>query len=334
MPAPACRRASIMSTVIESDDIAGTAAAWVVRMDRAALSEAEQLELDAWLEADSRHRGAFIRAQAMWVDLDRVAALGAGRAPVAPAVERPRFRYAASVAAAAVAVALLGSAVSERYLAGRETTQVGEVRRLTLDDGSALALNTDSVLQVKYAADERRIVLRAGEASFQVRHDEHRPFLVQAGDVAVRAVGTAFTVRRRGSSVDVVVSEGVVEVTRGGRSQRIAAQRVSRNQELVVPPTQQPLTVAALNQDEVSRRLSWQEGRLIFQGERLADAVAEVNRYSPTPVVVDDVQLGARAFVGVFRIGDSRSFAQAAAAAFDAQVQERDGALHLEATGD
>ena len=102
--------------------------------------------------------------------------------------------------------------INSRYLAGRESTQVGEVRRLTLDDGSALALNTSSVLQVKFAADERRIVLRQGEASFQVAHDEDRPFVVQAGDVSVRAVGTAFSVRMRQQELEVVVTEGVVEV--------------------------------------------------------------------------------------------------------------------------
>ena len=232
-----------------------------------------------------------------------------------------------------VALTFVGMAVSDRYLAGRESTQVGEVRRLTLDDGSALSLNTDSVVQVKYAQDERRIVLREGEASFQVRHDEHRPFLVQADDVFVRAVGTAFTVRKRATGVEVTVSEGVVEVMRGGKSERINAERVSRNQELIVPVTvtQQRIAVAALSESEVSRRLSWQEGRLVFQGERLADAVAEVNRYSMTPVVIDDGALGARSFVGVFRIGDSRSFAQAAAAAFDGRVREENGALHLQA---
>jgi transmembrane sensor len=188
-------------------------------------------------------------------------------------------------------------------------------------------------LQVKFADDERRIVLRQGEASFQVSHDEQRPFVVQAGDVSVRAVGTAFSVRMRRSDVEVVVTEGVVEVVRKGGTARIAAERVKRNQEVVVATTAQPgatpIAVAALSDKEIERRLAWQDGRLVFQGEALANAVAEVNRYSLLPVVIDDPELGRKSFVGVFRVGDSRAFAQAAATAFDARVDEEDGALHL-----
>jgi transmembrane sensor len=307
-----------MSIVTEVDDIEETAARWVMRLDGGALPEAEQRELDAWLAADTRHLGAFVRAQAAWVHLDRVAALAAGRAPLKPQRAQWQWQRAAAIAAVMLGVITSLAFINSRYLAGRESTQVGEVRRLTLEDGSALALNTSSVLQVKFAADERRIVLRQGEASFQVAHDEDRPFVVQAGDVSVRAVGTAFSVRMRQQELEVVVTEGVVEVTRKGGTARIEAERVARNQEVV-----------ALSETEVERRLAWQDGRLVFQGEALANAVAEVNRYSPLPVVIDDPELGRKSFVGVFRVGDTRAFAQAAAIAFDAQVHEQDGALHL-----
>jgi transmembrane sensor len=319
-----------MSIVTEIDDIEETAARWVVRMDGGALGEAEQRELDTWLEADTRHLGAFVRAQAQWVDVDRVAALAAGRAPAQTRSEPWRFQRAAGIAAAFLGLVAGLAVVSDRYLLGRESTQVGEVRRLTLEDGSALALNTASVLQVKFDSDERRIVLRQGEASFQVSHDAQRPFVVQAGNVFVRAVGTAFSVRMRQDDVDVIVTEGVVEVVRNaGKSSQIQAERVARNQEVVVATSAKPITVAALSEPEVERRLSWQDGRLVFQGEALARAVEEVNRYSPLPVVIDDPELGRKSFVGVFRVGDTRAFAQAAAAAFDAEVREENGTLHL-----
>lgn len=322
-----------MSIVSEVDDIEETAARWVMRLDGGTLQEDEQRELDTWLAADTRHLGAFVRAQAAWVDIDRVAALAAGREPLKS--QPPAWQWQRAAAIAAVMLGLIAGLgfVNSRYLAGRESTQIGEVRRLTLEDGSALALNTASVAQVKFADDERRVVLRQGEASFQVAHDEQRPFIVQAGDVSVRAVGTAFSVRMRRQDVEVVVTEGVVEVVRkGGGTARVAAERVKRNQEVVVATAEQvaaPLAVAALSETEIERRLAWQDGRLVFQGDALASAVEEVNRYSPLPVVIDDPALGRKSFVGVFRVGDTRAFAQAAATAFDAQVHEEDGALHL-----
>jgi transmembrane sensor len=123
----------------------------------------------------------------------------------------------------------------------------------------------------------------------------------------------------RRHDVEVVVTEGVVEVVRNGGTSRIAAERVKRNQEVVVATAEQggakPLAVAALDEKEIERRLAWQDGRLVFQGEALANAVDEVNRYSQLPVVIDDPGLGRKSFVGVFRVGDTRAFAQAAAAA-------------------
>ena len=319
-----------MNTVIGKDDIDGIAARWVMRMDRGALAEAEQRELDAWLETDSRHRGAFIRAQAIWFDMDRMAALGARELMSEP---QPRWTAATLRRAAAIAVCVLGLTlasvgVSSRYLAGRESTDRGETRRLTLDDGSALALNTQSVVQVKFDDDLRRIVLRQGEASFQVAHDEQRPFLVQAGDVWVRAVGTAFNVRMKPDGVEVTVTEGIVDVMRGDDPNKVPVKRVHHNEEVIAQATQ-PIEVEPLTDEVIARRLAWQEGRLIFEGERLAAAVAEVNRYSPVIVVIDDPDLAQKAFIGTFKIGDARGFAHAAAAAFNMRVVEQDQTLRL-----
>jgi transmembrane sensor len=322
-----------MGHVIENDDIDDIAAQWVLRMDRGVLSPEEQRDLDAWLEASSRHRGAFVRAQAIWVDLDRVAALNTGR--VTPGLsdhKRRTFARAAAIAAVFLVTALAAFAVAQNFLSGRETTALGERRRITLDDGSAVVLNTASVMQVKFAPEQRRIVLRRGEAAFQVAHDERRPFIVQAGDVSVRAVGTAFTIRmREDDSVGVVVTEGVVEVTNDGATltQRSQKQRVERNQE-VIAEARKPIAPVSLSENDVARRLAWEEGELVFDGEQLDQAVAEVNRYSATQVQIDSARLAKKSFVGVFRTGDARAFAYAAAAAFDAQVREDGDVLHID----
>ncbi|MGH8239420.1 MAG: FecR/PupR family sigma factor regulator, partial [Steroidobacteraceae bacterium] len=118
-----------MSIVSEIDDIEETAARWVMRLDGGAAQDADQGELDAWLAADTRHLGAFVRAQAAWADMDRVVALAAGRAPLKR--EPGSWQWQRAAALAAVTLGLLASLafVNSRYLAGRESTQVGEVRR-------------------------------------------------------------------------------------------------------------------------------------------------------------------------------------------------------------
>jgi transmembrane sensor len=322
----------IMSNAIKSDDIDDIAAQWVLRQDRGEMSPEEQRELDAWLQSNSLHLGAFVRAQAIWVDLDRVAALNAGRAAADERGEKRRsLARVASFTAVFIATAATLFAVAQSYLAGRETTQLGEMRRITLNDGSAVALNTASVMQVRFARDERHVVLRRGEASFQVAHDKQRPFVVDAGDVSVLAVGTAFTVRmREEGDVTVVVTDGVVEVTRdrGILTEQAQKQRAVRDQEVIVA-ARQPMTTLPLSKQEIARRLAWEEGQLVFDGERLDEAVAEVNRYVATPVRIESDTLAAKSFVGVFRTGDARAFAYAAAAAFNAHVHEDADAVRI-----
>ncbi len=246
-------------------------ALWVMRIDGGALPEEQQRELDAWLEADTRHLGAFVRAQAVWVDMDRVAALR-GRS-------RPRQGARRTVALAACCGNSRRDARTARSSGGRQQPLPGRPRehagRRSASSDARGRLGARSQYGIRAAGEvrrrQRRVVLREGEASFQVAHDEQRPFIVQAGDVSVRAVGTAFSVRMRPSGVEVIVTEGVVEVMRDGATERVAAERVARNQEVVVATAEQPITVAALSEPEVQRRLSWQDGRLVFQGEALAD---------------------------------------------------------------
>ena len=165
----------------------------------------------------------------------------------------------------------------------------------------------------------------------QVAHDKQRPFVVEAGDVSVRAVGTAFTVRmREDGGVIVVVTEGIVEVTRDGATftQKAQKQRAVRDQEVIVE-ARQPIATVELSKQEIARRLAWKEGQLVFDGERLDEAVAEVNRYVATPVRIESERLAGKSFVGVFRTGDARGFAYAAAAAFNAHVREDADAVRI-----
>ena len=305
------------------DEVEAEAAAWAILHAERPLDLSEKQRLDDWLGASSRNLGAFVRAQAVWSDVDRVVALdGRPEVEAAEAVPPSHWRYYAI--AASLLVAIVGSGAAYDRLAGRVTTERNEVRELVLEDGSRVTLNGDSAVQVRYAAGERRLILRRGEAMFTVAHDSARPFFVTAGDVTVRAVGTRFAVDMGEDDVEVTVEEGVVAVDDDdGAPPRF----VHRNEELVAAPT--GARKAVLDDAEVGRRLAWRRGLLIFNGDSLRTASAQVNRYSSVPVVIDDPTLARAEFVGVFRIGDGRAFANAAAQAFNGVVVERADGLHL-----
>src|SRR5882672_2594417 len=185
-----------MYSFTKDNDIEATAAGWVIRLDRGELGDIEQQQLDAWLGASPRNLGAFVRAQAIWADTDRVAALDAGRLAAPAEVGRPSRRLLAAALAASLAAVLVAVGISAvGHYSGREATHFGEIRRLTLKDGSNIVLNASSVVKVTFEKHERRIELIRGEALFNVVHDVQRPFVVQARDVAVKAVGTSFSVR-------------------------------------------------------------------------------------------------------------------------------------------
>ncbi|HUI61114.1 MAG TPA: FecR domain-containing protein [Steroidobacteraceae bacterium] len=307
------------------------AARWVVRMESGPLSDEEQCELDAWLDAAPHHRGALIRARAAWGDLDRLGAV-AGSTANAPASERWSwwFRERSGrmvVAASALAAAAVFAYLLAPWLASHSRvieSDIGEIRRVTLDDGSGVVLNSGSRLLVDYSPGVRSVRLERGEAIFDVAKNKTRPFIVSTGGVSVRAVGTAFAVRLGHGDVAVTVTEGVVEVT----PQTGPPQRVSVNERATARP-RESVRVQVVEHAAAVRQLSWQNGTLSFAGEPLSVAVEEFNRYSRRRIVIDDPVLGRQPIVGIFRAGDVDAFAQAAATALNAEVHTADGDIHL-----
>jgi transmembrane sensor len=359
-----------------------TAAEWAVRLNERALTAQEQAELDQWLDADTRHRGALLRARAAWADLDRLSALagptppssrGDGARdsvsesmpqeivgpphsrvleerqpslspPLSPQVLRvgetlaegrrggshPLFRNRRRFVASGVAALLLGAA-GTWLVAMRDQTYVsklGQIRRVKLSDGSRMMLNTATEATVRFDNTRREIELSTGEGLFQVAKDPARPFVVRAGFVSVRAVGTVFAVRSAGQRVDVTVTEGVVELLDNGAAGGGLIRRVTANERATVMETSQ-VQVQSMPHAEAERRLAWRDGMVDFAGEPLTTAVEEINRHNRRQIVVDDPALGSRPVVGMFRANDPDNFAATVAAALGVRSIDQDDAIHL-----
>jgi transmembrane sensor len=362
-----------------------TAAKWAVRLNERALTAQEQTELDRWLDADTRHRGALLRARAVWADLDRLSALAgptprlspgnAGRGSVAESVPqemvepphappledgqpshspplspqglRADTRLAESTArerknslrlfrdrrrfvASGVAALFLGAA-GTWWIDRRDQTYVsklGQIRRVKLSDGSHMVLNTATEATVRFDKAHREIELATGEGLFQVAKDPARPFIVRAGFVSVRAVGTVFAVRTADQRVDVTVTEGVVELVDGSTSGGGVIRRVAANERATVMETNQ-VQVQTMPHAEAERRLAWRDGMVDFAGEPLTTAVEEINRHNHRQIVVDDPALASRPVVGMFRANDPENFAATVATALGAQSIDQDDAIHL-----
>jgi transmembrane sensor len=207
------------------------------------------------------------------------------------------------------------------------STQIGAFASVPLSDGSHVTLNTDSQIHVAFSAGERVVQLDKGEAFFEVTKDRSRPFVVDMGGKRVTAVGTQFSVRRDGTEIRVLVTEGRVRLDRkdvpsGSGATQIAAgseAHTKANSVLIDQP----------DQTQVEETLSWRTGYLMFHDTPLADAIAEFNRYSTRKIVLDDPTLASVRIGGRFRSTDAAAFLWLLQSGFPITVAQRDDRISL-----
>src|SRR5690606_38498455 len=272
------------------------------------LSAEERRALDAWLGSDPLHPETLLSFARFW-DETAIASELAELFPLeryCPAPRRRRTARWAVAAAAACAAALLAIAVVPRLdgpadgdAVRRYETLVGGQSTVHLPDGSAVTLNTDSAVEVRYTAAERALVLERGEAYFEAARDPARACVVRAGGRALRALGTAFNGRiGPEEQVWLMVTEGVVGVLT--ETADVAAEVAAGG---IATIATDDLRVEDPGVDAVRARLGWQRGMLSFDGEPLEAVLAEMSRYTTVELVADesirDVRVG-----GYFRAGD------------------------------
>jgi transmembrane sensor len=206
-------------------------------------------------------------------------------------------------------------------------TAIGQVQGLELADGSRVELNTDTRLAVKLGSAERRIHLVRGEALFSVAHDGTRPFLVTAGDVVVRATGTRFEVRHLDRRTQVILMQGTVNISVPGRPvANLEAGETWRSD------TASAFAVRTVGPDDLAGALAWTKGRVVFEATPLADAIAEVNRYTDRKIVLAAQGQRAELISGSFKAGDPEAFAKAVAAMLALEIALMpDGTIALRA---
>jgi transmembrane sensor len=316
-----------------NQEIDATAAGWAARLDRGPLSTEDERSLEAWLEQDARHQGAFMRMRAIAMHTERARALGPNFEPdrfAVPSAHRFSRRRTLWVAGLAAAACVAGIVALPLIAPGQAyKTQRGEVRVISLKDGSVVTLNTASRAEVDFNDATRKVRLIEGEALFEVAKDSLRPFIVDAGDASVRALGTSFSVRRLGDApIHVTVSEGLVEVK---QSSVAAPVRIAANMRAVIAMPRAKIGPApiAISPEAVSRELAWREGRIAFEAESLAAAAATFARYSPTRIVIDDPIVARKEITGLFTANDPVSFARAAAASLGLTAEIAEGEVRL-----
>lgn len=304
--------------------VAREAAQWLMRMHPSAAPTAEDIAACAiWRSAHAEHDRAWTRAQQI-----------NARFGVLPAdlsrqtLDRPKLgerRQVLKTLLALMAVTPAGwlayRASPVQNWAADYRTATGERREIVLVDGTQVHLNTASALDVAFDVAQRFLILRAGEVLIETAPDPlatgaggSRPFIVSTDNGIVRALGTRFLLRQFNDRSQVAVFEGAVEV------------RTRAAEDTLIVNAGSQLTFSAGRATQVEpanpQAIGWMRGMLHADKQRLADFVAELDRYRPGWLRCDssvaDLQIS-----GSFQLANPEHILQALPATLPVRVEYR-----------
>ncbi|NLS27091.1 Protein FecR [Sphingomonas sp. S2M10] len=294
---------------------------WLARLHADDRTAADDAAFRAWLGADPSHRDAFERASTIWDALPGLS--GSSFAPAAAPVEAGGVSRR-MVLAGGGALVLAGSLTLgwREAQAGVYRTEVGEQRRLVLEDGSRVMLDTDTRIRFRTRRDVRTLALGLGRVDVDIAADP-RPFVIDLGVRRATAQAGRLDLRREGDMVALTAIQGSARVDAAGAP--VALSPGSR------------IAIAAGRADRVDHPelddlIAWQSGRLAFRDETLAQATAEMNRYSTHALVIADPRAAAMRLSGVYRVGDPEAFARSLALLLPVRVSSDGQTIRIEST--
>lgn len=368
----------------DRDTLEHEARQWLVRLDGdEPLQSTEKQALQAWMVRSPAHRQELVRIAEFWDSSNVLTELLIPMHQVARVSQRSYSVWAglkhlvtpggffastrggiALAFSMVLAVSILFKPVAFDASNGIYAAAIGELRVETLADGSVLHINTDSQVQVDYSEQVRKIRLLRGEAHFEVAHNQDWAFEVYAGEGRVKAVGTAFSVRLDAERLNVIVTDGRVELAAARSLQVSAIDSIStaqsadstaiqsasiksaaaqqapvilhekvgslgRGEGASFIPATRTVKRQLLAQATMPSQLSWRQGYLVFEGQPLSEVVAELNRYLPETVEIIDETLKDNLIGGRFKVTQLDAVFDVLEVSFNMQVTRQNGRIQL-----
>ncbi len=277
-----------VSGSLKDDPVWQAAMDWLLQCHAAPHDASLQQAHARWLAADERHAVAWRKAEKVWL-------LSGHLEPLETPVPRPlpapvqarrswRGRAMAALALAACVLLLVRPTPPTDH-----ASPLGEHLTVRLSDGSRIELGSDSAIRVAFEPGTRGVTLLRGQAFFEVSHDASRPFTVQAADVKVRVIGTAFDVDLSHNAVVVAVQSGAVQV-RDGRGE-LAVPALGPGDSLRLGLDQSPPQRTRLPPGQVA---PWRQWQLLVNDRPLREVIEELRDYYPGTLLLVDRTLGER----------------------------------------
>lgn len=329
------------------------ASEWLVEREEG-WQPGREREFNLWKAKDFRHEIALRELEISWDRLKQLRHLiddptlrpNLDILSTGNRIERRRrkklFAGAGSLAAVIALSIGLWTMVDEKEPATKElsspdfySTTVNDYKQIVLEDGSIMEMNASTRVSISYLESRRQVHLLSGEAHFQVEKNPLRPFLVDAGSVSVKAVGTAFNVRYDSDEVQVLVTEGRVSVNAlpGKAGDILPEAEVSWMFPELVAGDQATISIqgnhliplrSKVETEEFEEILAWKGPRLFFNGTPLEEAVRQFNEHNEIKVIIEGDALRKLSIGGSFLVEDVEAFVRLLAG---------DGSIVVERTG-
>ncbi len=292
------------------------AADWVAKKIGGFSAEEQDAFFD-WLAKDPRHSNAISEHEQLWKQMDRLVEWMPEHSDkpnedLLKYKKRESWYYWLGGIAAALVLGIVtlsffsnSSEITESYVNQSFVANTYESHELA--DGSVVEMNSGAALKVNYTDIERRVELVSREAHFRVSKDPQRPFVVSAAGFEIRAVGTAFNVKLDQDIVEVIVTEGRVQITGDSNvdSEQVIKGDLEVGQRSIVtlakPETSPSIQIYDTTIQEMNQRLEWKPELLAFDSEPLAVVVEAFNRLNTLQIIIADEALAEKEIVATFR---------------------------------
>lgn len=281
------------------------AAKWAAYMHADEITTEGREEFSQWYAQCEQNRQAYQQIEKSWDALDYATIsdpeLDAEFETLVQKRGAPLTKIFSRKVAGAIAASLIiaigawtvvlqgfGQGENQHYATG-----IGEIKTITLADGSEITLAGATTLVTHFSELRREAELVNGQAYFDIMPDPQRQFMIRTDNTEVRVLGTEFDIQKTADDVRVSVTEGVVEIVdiqdrvdQGAGA--VSSMKLVVGEQIYVSADGEHSAVTSF---EPASLLAWREGRFEYSNAPLSRVIDEVNRYRRLKITLADPAL-------------------------------------------
>lgn len=202
---------------------------------------------------------------------------------------------AASIALLLVTSILLTDKEPEQELVYYETTAIPDSKtKITLPDSSVVWLNANACLRYprEFSEQIRQVEIK-GEAFFEIRKDEKKPFIVQTDGIGIRVLGTTFNVNAEPEKTEITLLTGKIGLYKYTNQSQTADQILLPGERAVFLKSDNKLSISTVRSENT---ISWVTGIFKFKDSSLADIMQELQRAFHVKIHIQNENLKKQTF--------------------------------------